>query len=412
MIAVIQLLVIQSYVMLKASVGLSEGEDAHAVGANAAQDAMDRLGAEPSAAIVFSSVAYDQEKMLAGVRSVTKNAVLVGCSTAGEITTDGPAKRHSVAVMTLASPDIAFYAGVGENISAGAREAGKRAAEAVKAQAGGGTLDAFMMLPDVLTGNGADIVRGVLDSLGAHFPVVGGAAGDDFEFKKTYQYLNDKVYSGAVVGLGMRGQFKLGIGVKHGWIPVGAPKKVTKSSGAVLHELDGKPAIRIYEDYFGAERAKELRSEALARLAITYPLGMQVAGSDELLIRDPITVDEKGSITCAAEIPEGAEIRLMVGSREEAVKVAKEAAENAVRALGGAAPKAVVIFNCIARNKLFGEHSGEEIDAIQEAVGKETPLIGFYTYGEQAPLGGEVRNINKCNPAFHNETVVICALGE
>lgn len=398
---------------IKASVGISEGGDAYAVGANAAQDAIDHLGAGvPNAVIVFSSVAYDQEKMLQGIRSVTRGATVVGCSTAGEITADGPAKRHSVAVMALKTEGISFYAGVGENIAKGAREAGRAAADAVKKQAPGGALNAFIMLPDVLTGNGADIVRGVLDSLGAHFPVVGGAAGDDFEFKKTFQYLNDKVYSGAVIGFGIQGTFKMGIGVKHGWIPVGTPKRVTKSSGAVLHELDGKPAIKIYEDYFGAERAKELKSEALARLAITYPLGMQVSGSDELLIRDPITVDENGSITCAAEIPEGSEIRLMIGSREEAVKVAKEAAENAVKQLDGASPKAVIIFNCIARNKLFGERSGEEIDAIQEAVGRDTPLIGFYTYGEQAPLGGEVRNINKCNPAFHNETVVICVLAD
>ncbi|MBI1974898.1 MAG: FIST C-terminal domain-containing protein [Parcubacteria group bacterium] len=399
--------------MIKASVGLSEGEDSFAVGANAAQDALDRLGEkDASAVIVFSSVQYEQEKMLAGARSVTKNAVLVGCSTAGEITTEGPAKRHSVAVMALKTEGISFYAGVGENIAADARAAGKIAADAVKRQAPGEKLHAFLMFPDVLAGNGADIVRGILDSLGAHFPVVGGAAGDDFAFKKTYQYAGDKVYSGAVVGLGLQGAFKLGIGVKHGWIPVGTPKRVTKSAGAVLHELDGKPAIKIYEDYFGAERAQELKTEALARLAITYPLGMQVAGSDELLIRDPITVDEKGSITCAAEIPEGSEIRLMIGSREEAVKVAKEAAENAVKQLDGNAPKAVIIFNCIARNKLFGERSGEEIDAIQEVVGRDTPLIGFYTYGEQAPLGGEVRNINKCNPAFHNETVVICVLAD
>ena len=186
--------------------------------------------------------------------------------------------------------------------------------------------------------------------------------------------------------------------------------KVTKSEGAVLHELDGKPAINIYRDYFGAEEAKKLQEETLAKLAITYPLGMTVAGSDEMLIRDPITVDEKGSITCAAEIPEGSEIRLMIGSREEAVKVAKVAAEKAVEQLDGLPPQAVIIFNCIARSKLFGERSGEEISAIQEVVGAETPLIGFYTYGEQAPLGGEVRNMNKCNPAFHNETVVICVL--
>jgi len=394
---------------LQASVGVSTGEDSYAVGANACQDALDHLGkSEADIFIVFSSVKYDQEKMLAGVRSVTKNALLIGCSTAGEIATNGPVKDSSVTVMALKSDTVKFHAGVGENIVTDARLAGKMAADSV-VKAAGGKVNYFMMFPDVLVGNGADIVRGVTDALGDHFPVVGGAAGDDFKFQKTFQYLNDKVYSGSVVGLGISGDIKMGIGVKHGWIPIGIPRTVTRSQGSVVHELDGKPAISVYDDYFGDE-AKVLRTETLAKLAITYPLGMKVVGSDEMLIRDPIKVDEKGSITCAAEIPVGSEIQLMVGSREEAIKVAREAAQKAKDQLGGAEPKAIIIFNCIARNKLFGERSGEEITAIQEALGSDVPLIGFYTYGEQAPLGGEVKNINKCNPAFHNETVVICAL--
>jgi hypothetical protein len=396
---------------LTAQVGINDGEDSYTVGANAANDAVSKLGGDPDLVVVFASVQYDQEKMLSGVRSVSKNAILVGSSTAGEITMAGPAKKHSVSVMAIKSPDIKFYAAVGENIAASPRAAGKKVADEVK-KLTTEKLGTFIMFPDVLAGNGADTVRGVLDSLGEHFPVVGGASGDDFKFVKTYQYLNDKVYSGAVVGLGLTGIFKMGIGVKHGWIPISAPMKVTKSSGSVLHELDGQPAINIYKNYFGEEESKQLEEEALAKLAITYPLGMVVAGSEEMLIRDPITVDEHGSITCAAEIPEGSNIQLMIGSREEAIKVAKIAAQNAVAELDGANPKAVIIFNCIARNKLFGEHAGDEISAIQEVVGKDTPLIGFYTYGEQAPLGGEVRNIEKCNPAFHNETVVICALGE
>jgi len=397
---------------IKAGVGMSYGEDAYAVGVNACQDAIEQLGDKnPDLLILFSSVKYDQEKMLSGVRSVAPNALLIGSSTSGEIITSGPVKERSISIMAIKSPEVKYFTGVGENISAGAREAGKVAAEKVKAQAGS-DLKAFVMIPDVLVGNGADIVRGVLDSLGAHFPVVGGASGDDFAFKKTFQYVNDNIYSGSVVGLGLTGNFKMGIGVKHGWIPVGEPMKITKSSGAVIYEINNAPAIKIYEDYFGKEEAKILHTEPLAKLAITYPLGMKVAGSDELLIRDPMTVDEHGSITCAAEMPEGSEVRLMVGSKEEAVRVAKIAAEDAVAQLGGSKPKAVIIFNCIARNKLFGDRSGEEITAIQEAVGKEVPLIGFYTFGEQAPLGGEVRNIEKCNSAFHNETVVICVLAD
>jgi hypothetical protein len=92
--------------------------------------------------------------------------------------------------------------------------------------------------------------------------------------------------------------------------------------------------------------------------------------------------------------------------------VAHEAAANAVAQLEGALPRAVIVFNCIARRKLFGEDAGDEIAAIQNAIGADVPLLGFYTYSEQAPLGGEVRNIEKCNPAFHNETVVIAVIAE
>src|SRR3989344_1957529 len=392
-------------------VGLGVSEDSYIAGVNASTEAVSKIGGEPNLVIVFASTAYDQQKVNAGVRSVSGKALLVGSSTAGEITTDGPANRHSVTVMAIKSDSISFYGGVGENIAASPSAAGKRAAEIVKKQSKE-PLKAFMMFPDVLTGNGAETVRGVLASLGEHFPVVGGASGDDFKFEKTYQHLNDRVYSGAVVGLGWAGDFKIGIGVKHGWIAIGTPKKVTRSAGSIVHEIDGQPAIKIYEDYFGEQEAAQLKTETLAKLAITYPLGMKVEGSDEFLIRDPITVDKNGAITCAAEIPEGSEIQLMVGSREEAIEVAREAAQNAMSQLEGAPQRAVIIFNCIARDKLFGERRGEEIAAIQEAVGATTPLIGFYTYGEQAPLGGEVRDIKRCNPAFHNETVVICVIAD
>jgi hypothetical protein len=399
--------------MITAQVGISSDQDAFSAGAEACTMAFGAIGEMPvRLVIVFASVEYNQEDVIRGVRSVSADAFLVGASTAGEITTAGPASRHSVAVMVVSSDTVSISGAVGENVKNGAQEAGASVAKQVKKQADDDALKLFMMLPDVLVGNGADIVRGVLSELGPHFPVVGGAAGDDFKFEKTYQYLNDKVYSGTVVGVGFAGEFTFGIGVKHGWLPIGIPRKVTRSEGAVLHELDGKPAVEIYEDYFGKENSNELRTQPLAQLAITYPLGMKVEGSDEFLLRDAITADEHGSITCAAEIPEGAEIRLMIGSRDEAVKVAEQAANNAVEQLDGKVPKAVIIFNCIARNKLFGEHSGDEISAIQKAVGSETPLIGFYTYGEQAPLGGEVRNIEKCNPVFHNETVVILVLAD
>jgi len=397
---------------IQAGSALSKLKDPYEAGYDACQKAIEQSGIKKvDLTVVFSSVSLDQSEIIRGVREVSKNAALIGCSDAGEIVNDGPA-QHSVGVMAIASDQLKFYTGLGQDIKKGAKEAGQAVAKEVKDKTKE-PLRAFLMFPDVLTGNGAEIVRGVLSVLGEHFPVLGGAAGDDFLFEKTYEYKDGEVVSGAVAGVGIAGDFSMGAGVRHGWIPIGVPMKVTKSEGSVVYELDNRPALSIYEDYFG-EKAEEIRKEPLARMAITYPLGIKIPGLDEYLIRDPITADENGAITCAAEIPEGSEVRLMIGSKEKAVEAAEDAAKKLMKDFEAqkSKPKLVLMFNCIAREKLFGQAANDEIQAVMKIIGKDVPLLGFYTYGEQAPIGGEVRDLKKCNTRFYNETVVLFAMGE
>lgn len=394
------------------AIGNSRSRDSYQAGYEASKKAYEGIsGRKPDITIAFGSASFNQKELIAGIRKASNNVPLAGCSTAGEITNDGPAK-NSVAVMAISSDNIKFSIGIGSKIKDGAREAGQAVANFVKSNASD-NLAAFVMFPDILTGNGADVVRGVLDILGPHFPVVGGAAGDDFKFEKTYQYYNDEVVDGTVVGIGISGKFTMGIGVQHGWMPIGLPMKVTRSSGSILYELDGRPAVSIYEDYFG-EKVEELRKEPLARMAITYPLGVKTEETQEYLIRDPITVNQDGSITCTAEIPQGAEVRLMIGSKDKAIEAAKKAANHAVQQfqIDQTVPKLLLIFNCIAREKLFGEEAKNEISAVREIIGRQVPTLGFYTYGEQAPANGEIADKNKCHSLFYNETVVLFALGE
>jgi hypothetical protein len=257
--------------------------------------------------------------------------------------------------------------------------------------------------PDGLAGNGADIVRGAQEVLGPGFPIVGGSAGDDFLFQKTYQYFQGKVSTGTVPGILFDGSIRFGIGVRHGWTPIGEPHRVTKSEGNILHEIDGKPAVGVYEDYFG-KKSDELRKEPLARMAIMYPLGIVLPGAEEYLIRDPITVKEDGSIVCAAEVPIDSQVSLMVGGKEEAIQAARVAAQQS------ASPSFSLNFNCIARNKVLGDRVGDEINAVKAVLGPRADIIGFYTYGEQAPLTGLIGK--DCKSQFCNETMVILAIGE
>lgn len=395
--------------MIQAGIGQSKNNDAKKAGQEAYQMALNQIaGEKPELVLVFASAKFDQKQLLDAIKSAAGEIQVIGCSTSGEITTQGPDKE-SVAVMALKADQIDFAIGLGKGVKADSRQAGRQVAQDVLNK----TTEKpsmFIILPDGLTGNGADIVRGALDVLGEHFPLMGGSAGDDFKFEKTFEYYQGEVLNDAVVGVGMSGKFAWGVGVRHGWEPIGLPMKVTKSEGAVLKELDNKPALRIYQDYFG-KRAEELVREPIARMAYTYPLGMSVVGSSELLIRDVVIANEKGEITCAAEIPQDSEIRLMLGDPEKAVQAAREAAENAKSQLKGAAPKAIFVFDCMARNKLLGPRIGEEIEAIQEVLGKKVPLIGFYTYGEQAPLSGDI-NAKTCRSAFHNETMTLLVIGE
>lgn len=397
---------------IQAGVGLSTLRDAYRAGHEACDLAIQRMGGgKADFLFVFSSVAFDQQEVIRAVREASNGTPLIGCTDAGEITAEGP-NQKSVAVMAIQSDHITFTNGIGGDIKQDARLAGQVVAKDITGRSGN-PLRTLIMLPDVLTGNGADIVRGAIDVLGAHFPLVGGAAGDDFLFEKTYQYCNDQVVTGTVAGVGLSGSFTLGIGVRHGWLPIGIPMKVTKSHGAVVEELDNRPAISIYQDYFG-EKAEDLKKEPLARMAITYPLGIKAPELDEYLIRDPITVDEKGAITCAAEIPEGSEIRLMIGSKEHAIEAAQEAARKLMKEFeaDGTTPKFVLMFNCIAREKLFAQKAKEEIESVMDIVGRDVPLLGFYTYGEVAPIAGESRDPAKINTRFYNETIVMCAIGE
>ena len=393
--------------MIKAGVGLSQNlQDSRKAGHEAAQVALEKLhAASPAILLVFASIQYNQEELLKGVREVAPDALVVGGSAAGEIVSWSTV-FDGVNVMAIAADTIRFVTGLGEGVAKDSFEAGAKAAKQV-VEKGGGKPDLFIMLPDGMTGNGAAIVDGVKSVLGENASIIGGSLGDDYRFQKTFEYYQDTVFTDVVVGVGLYGKFSYGFGIKHGWEPVGLPLKVTKAEGVVLKEVDGKPALDVYKEYFGKDAA-ELVKEPLARMAYTYPIGLAVQGSDELLIRDPVIANEKGEITMAAAIPEGTMIRLMIGDRDKAIAAAKEAAEVAISQLNGAEPKCILMFNCMARNKLLGVRCHEENQTVLQVIGKDVPMAGFYTYGEQGPLLGK-----KGTPAyFHNETMTLVVIGE
>lgn len=205
--------------------------------------------------------------------------------------------------------------------------------------------------------------------------------------------------------MGLSGDYHA-VGVAmHGFLPIGIAREVTRSEGTTLFELDGKPASSIYEEYFGEEHLSELHEGLLPALAVSYPLGVFSDESNDVVLRNPIFVDQKGAMTFTSEIPLHADVRLMISDIERALETATLAAKEVLKKLDGKKPKAVIIINSVARKKMLGLHADEEIEIIQGIFGRDVPMIGLYTYAQIDKQFGN-------STPFHNGSLLIWALAE
>jgi hypothetical protein len=228
-------------------------------------------GRTPALVVVFASSELDLGALMGDLRrAVDESVPVVGCTTAGEIHTDGPSDR-GVVVAAFGGDDFSVVAAVAENVSDGLREAGAEVAAAVS------LLDdrphrILLLLTDGLAGDQQEIVRGAYSIVGAGVPLVGGCAGDDQHMKSTQVFFNGQVLTNAIVGVAIGSTSPFGIGVRHGWRRVGEPILVTGSVGTTVLTLDDEPALDVYLRRLGA--APDLADAAsFARCAMTTRLG-------------------------------------------------------------------------------------------------------------------------------------------
>jgi hypothetical protein len=310
-------------------------------------------------------------------------------------------------VLLLGSDAIACSVGLGERVDENPREAGQQAAYSAIREFHGNSRIGFLLFGDGLVTSYASVVRGLQEVLGTSSLIVGGMAGDDLRFSQTYQYFRDRVVSRSVVGVLLGGALKMGVGIEHGFAPISKPRLITRAKANVLYQLDKQPAASVYEEYFGPELVHRMREGGVSRQVIVYPLGIQVESPNQWVLRNVVSCGEDGSLACSGEILEGSWLQLMIGSRELALEAAQKAARQAIRSLNRIA--CALVFDSVVRRSLLGpQQAALEIARIRETIGPATPLVGCYTYGEQAPLGS---GMTYEHAAVQTGSVLVVAIG-
>ena len=358
-------------------------------------------------AIVFNTIHYNPLETLLNIRKVLPQVKIIGCSTAGIILSDFISLR-GIGVLAISSDEMKFgIAAIPDLKTQDLRQAGITLAKNVMADLGLHRRAAFIMLMDGLFNISSPIIKGLHEILGNVFPIFGAGSSDDFHFRRTFQYFQDKYLSNAAVGLLLGGQIKVGYSCKHGWKPLGKPRFINQVEDHIIRSIENKTAIQLYREYFPDE-VKNLKLSPLGQLTTHYPLGIYIEEEKEYILRNAVDILPDGSIVCQGEIPENSEVHIMIGNKESCRQAAAEAAMEARASLQGRPPKFALIFEGIGRLKMQSRFAFKEIQAIKGILGNNTPIFGMYSHGEIAPLKSE-ENIRKTH--FHNESIIILTIG-
>lgn len=332
------------------------------------------------------------------LKTAFPEADIIGCTTSGEIlSTEVYDDSLVVTALELASTPIKVIRASSDqfdsSFDAGVSLAGSLSKDHLKY---------VMVISDGQQVNGTELVNGLSRELPETVLITGGMAGDGDRFEETIVWHNDTIEAGDIVICGFYGDtIRIGHGTLGGWNSFGPDRTITKSSGNVLYELDGQPALELYKSYLGEF------SEQLPSSALRFPLSLCLHGEDEAVVRTILSIDEDNqSMVFAGDMPEGATAKLMKANFETLIDGANSAANGAMQSLCETSPQLAILISCVGRRLVLSQRVYEELEAVQEVMTDSCPMCGYYSYGEISPLleGTQCR--------LHNQTMTITTLSE
>jgi hypothetical protein len=335
---------------------------------------------------------------IAQFRATVPDAIVMGASSVGVISGDALVDNHLVAHLIKFESTNIVQASLTVDTMGDSRAAGIWIASELRKKP---HLKGIFILADGLSVNGTELLQGMTVVV-PNIAISGGMAGDGTEFGQTC-VLSEQAYAPKrVTAVGFYGeQLTFSRGCYSGSTGFGLLRRVTRSQGNEVFEVDGQPILDLYKKYLGEH------ANALPGSAAFFPLSLRRTSTDDSpLIRSVLAVNEASkSITVAGDMPEGCYTQLMRTSQLQLLDGAEISINQALEPLPPNAKSFVLTVSCFGRRVLLGERLEEEIDVLSEHLPKESAHLGFFSYGEISAFPGK-----QCD--FHNMTLATTALFE
>lgn len=350
---------------------------------------------KPTLAIAFVSIKQDRQGICAVLKKEGVN--VFGATSCGEFTESHQSVGESVIMLLDVDPryfTILMEDLKGNDLEAIAKNLAKNALNKFKDP--GFILCTNGMSVDNIILDGDLIIRSIEEVIGPDVNITGGMAGDDWMLKSSFIFTHGIETNLGIAALvfDQENVSLKGMAIS-GWKPIGISRTITKCEGTFLHTIDNKPALDMYLKYLGATYDdNQDQYHLFENVAQHYPFLVE-RESGASMMATPMMVDkESKALVCDVSLRQGSKLSFTMPPDFDFVEEVLDKAR-ALKDQTIASAEAMLIFSCAGRVTTLGPLANLENQGLAEVW--QTPMVGFYTYGE---FGRALHE----RPEFHSTT--------
>jgi hypothetical protein len=266
-----------------------------------------------------------------------------------------------------------------------------------------GSKPTALILVDGLSPNISHFLRSLYHQLGNRVSYWGGGAGSLSLQPRPCVFTREGVHQGAaIVALS---SLPARLGVRHGWRELKGPFVATRTARNVIIQLNWRNAFEVYRSTVEADAGVIVTPANFFSVASGYPFGIRKEGQ-EVVVRDPVAVDEGGRLICVGDVPENASLSILKGEPRLLISAAGQAAREALLdGAGDGAParplRHCLLADCASRALFLGPRFEDELVEIAASLASGAEgckPVGMLTLGEISSHGeGYLEFFNKAS---------------
>ncbi|KLV07326.1 hypothetical protein ABT56_07095 [Photobacterium aquae] len=345
----------------------------------------------PRLVLVYFSEHYDVNVLQKTLLSAFPNTQILGCSSCQGVMTDyGYHAGVGVGLWGLADYDGAYGSAIVSSNKSKYEMSQHALLRAITNCSRAGELPSLILI-HASPGDEESVLKGIEDQLGVTVPIIGGSSADDLIQGNWHIFNHEQICHEGVGICVFYPSTKFGISFHSGYASTGLSACANKVIGQTVMELNGQPAVELYEEWMGITLKDQ---KNISMLSSMNPLG-RIAGQIHDLpyfkLAHPLRITESGGLELFSQVTEGEQLYFMEGTEERLITRAGRVVDSAFDVYGDESddiqPIGGITIYC-AGCMLRVQHLMPQVAHHVNQAMHHAPFICPFTFGEQGQFAG------------------------